>query len=96
MRSEGEQKILNECSRLIANSIILYNATILSQLLSEAEKKGNIEEAEIIKKISPIAWQHINLYGRYLFHQRSAMVNIEELVTSLKIDKRYLTKSNSA
>ena len=32
-KTEGEQQIWNECGRLIANCIIFYNATILSNLL---------------------------------------------------------------
>ena len=33
-------------------------------LLTQVEK---LEEAEVIKSISPIAWRHVNLLGRFEF-----------------------------
>ena len=66
-KNEHEQQIWQECSRLITNCIIIYNATILSNLLAYRESVGDIEGAAALKKVSPVAWQHINLYGRYEF-----------------------------
>ena len=40
-KTEQEQQIWNECSRLITNCIIYYNATILSSLLAHKEKSGD-------------------------------------------------------
>jgi hypothetical protein len=79
-KTEYEQQIWNECSRLIANCIIYYNATILSNLLSYKEKTGNIHDAELLKQISPIAWQHINLHGRYEFRNQQEHINIDTIV----------------
>jgi len=39
-KTEQEQQIWNECSRLITNCIIYYNATILSNLLEYKENNG--------------------------------------------------------
>ena len=39
-KTEHEQQIWNECSRLITNCIIYYNATILSDLLRLKEQEG--------------------------------------------------------
>ena len=64
-RTEYEQLLWSECSRLIANCIIYYNATILSHLLAHKENTGDKYGAELVKEVSPVAWQHINLYGRY-------------------------------
>ena len=33
-----------------------------------------------LKQVSPVAWQHINLYGRYEFNQRPAPLNIETII----------------
>jgi len=82
-RTEYEQQIWNECGRLIANCIIYYNVAILSNLLSHKEKTGNIQDAEIIKEISPIAWQHINLHGRYEFNKPTENINIDTIVQEL-------------
>ena len=37
----------------------------------------------LLKQVSPIAWQHINLYGRYEFNKRSEFINIYEIVQEL-------------
>jgi hypothetical protein len=42
---------------LCDQSIIYYQGCILSALLAQKEKEGKQEEAEIIKRISPVAWQ---------------------------------------
>ncbi len=82
-RTEYEQQIWNECGRLIANCIIYYNAAILSNLLSYKEKTNNIQDAEMIKQISPIAWQHINLHGRYEFSKQTENINMDAIIQEL-------------
>ncbi|MBM3282721.1 Tn3 family transposase, partial [Candidatus Gottesmanbacteria bacterium] len=82
-KTEYEQQIWNECSRLIANCIIYYNVAILSNLLSYKEKTGSIQEIEQVKRISPIAWQHINLHGRYEFSKQTGSINIDTIVQEL-------------
>ena len=49
---------------------IFYNASLLSRPLEHKEKTRDTRGgAEVVKKISPIAWQNINLYGRYEFQK---------------------------
>ncbi len=86
-RTETEQEIWNECSRLIANCIIHYNATILSNLLTHYESIGDTENAERIKQISPVAWQHINLYGRYEFQKKTDPINLSEIIRKIVGEK---------
>lgn len=68
-KSELEQQLWSECGRLIANCILYYNASILSTVLAHRESSGNVEGIEVLKQISPMAWQHINLYSRYSYTQ---------------------------
>ena len=82
-RTEYEQLLWSECSRLITNCIIYYNATILSHLLAHKENTGDKYGADLVKEVSPVAWQHINLYGRYEFRQQPAPVDVEEIVREL-------------
>ena len=82
-RTEYEQLLWSECSRLIANCIIYYNASILSHLLAHKENTGDKCGADLVKEVSPVAWQHINLYGRYEFRQQPAPVDVEEIVREL-------------
>ena len=51
-KSEHEQQIWGECSRLITNCIIFYNATLLSHLLEHTETTGDGEAAALLKQVS--------------------------------------------
>lgn len=82
-RTEYEQQLWNECSRLITNCIIYYNATILSNLLSHKEKTGDNQGTDLLKQISPIAWQHINLHGRYEFSKGPEHISIDDIIHEL-------------
>ena len=67
VRSQQEQELWNECARLLANAVVHYNGMLLSAVLKELEKKGNKRAIEVLSRISPLSWQHINFYGRYRF-----------------------------
>ncbi|KIP27934.1 tn3 transposase DDE domain protein [Bacillus thuringiensis serovar morrisoni] len=83
-KTEQDQHIWNECSRLLSNCIVYYNASILSNLLIKSKDTGIV--MKILQYISPIAWQHINFYGRYEFSKSPTVVNIEEILESIKKD----------
>ena len=70
VHTEAEQQIWNECSRLIANAVIYYNAAISSRVLEQKQAASDDEMVGILKGISPVAWQHVNLYGRFEFNKR--------------------------
>ena len=80
----AEQNIWNECARFITNSIIYYQAYILSALLTQKENEGKKEEVDLIKRISPIAWQNVNLLGRFEFHKSQTVVNIDEMISLIE------------
>ena len=83
VKTELEQQIWNECSRLITNSIIYYNASLLSELLKSKEKSGEHDSVELIKMLSPVAWRHINLYGRYEFNRPNLPIDMTQIVDDL-------------
>ena len=82
-KSEHEQQIWGECARLLTNCIIYYNTMILSNLLDYQEAAGDVQGAALLKHVSPVAWQHINLYGRYEFRKGPETININEIVQEL-------------
>jgi TnpA family transposase len=84
-RTEGDQQIWGECSRLLTNCIIYYNAVILSQLLETKLADADETQAQRLARVSPIAWRHINFQGRYNFRQISQVPDIDELVEKLKL-----------
>lgn len=82
-KSEYEQNIWNEAARLITNCLLYYNLTLLSELSKEKERNNQFKEIEIIKQISPTAWQHINFMGRYEFNKPTEKINVSEIVKEL-------------
>ncbi|GAW47283.1 Tn3 transposase DDE domain protein [Photobacterium damselae subsp. piscicida] len=86
VKSEIEQHILHECTRLLANAIIYFNAELLSGLIT-GESPDSILTPEQIKKISPVAWQHINFYGRFEFSDLGASFNVDEFMQTVDFNK---------
>ena len=82
-KTEYEQQLWGECSRLITNSIIYYNASLLSQVLAYKEKGEDSEGRAWLKQISPVAWQHVNFYGRYEFNKRPEPIDMDTIVSQL-------------
>jgi TnpA family transposase len=82
-KTEHEQQLWEACSRLLTNCIIYYNATILSHLLTHKESTGDVQGAALLKQVSPVAWQHINLYGRYEFSRWPEAINMQAIIQEL-------------
>lgn len=59
--------ITNQCGRLIANVVIAYNSILLSTLLERHINTDAQKAKRALQNISPVAWQHIQFLGRYLF-----------------------------
>ena len=82
VKTELEQQIWDECSRLVSNCIIFYNISILSEMHEHYIKEGKHEDAELLKKISPVAWRHINLRGKFKFKQDHS-INFDKIMDKL-------------
>ena len=70
---------------LLANAIIYYNTSLLSVLLEREEQTGNEEAIQLIKKVSPIAWQHIHIYGSYQFSMNGFDAEIEKIASDIQV-----------
>ncbi len=79
MQTEAEQQIWNECSRLIANAIIHYNTALLSRVYEQKRAASDDVAMALIAGMSPVAWQHINLFGAFEFTPGGANVDIDAL-----------------
>jgi TnpA family transposase len=82
-KTEQEQQIWGECARLITNAIIYYNASILSHLLAYRQSIGDLEGIAQLKQVSPVAWQHVNLHGRFQFSDQPQLINMESIIRTL-------------
>ncbi len=78
-------EISNQCARLIANAIIYYNSAILSRLLAKYGTSPSPKILAMIKKISPAAWRHIHLNGRYTFRDSGQMIDLDAIVAELSL-----------
>ena len=79
VKTEAEQQIWNECSRLIANAIIYYNTLLLSRVYEQKLAAGDLEAIKVLKSTSPVAWRDVNLIGNFDFTTSSTPVDIEVL-----------------
>ena len=77
--SGTEQQIWNECSRLIANAVIHYNTAPLSRIHARKQAAGDLAAIEILRHISPVAWQRIDLFGRFERAQTGTLVDLDAL-----------------
>jgi TnpA family transposase len=75
--------ISNECGRLLANVVIAYNSILLSSLFDRYQMEGNEKALVMLKKISPVAWQHIRFLGHYAFREKHFPIDINALLANI-------------
>ena len=81
VKTEAEQQIWNECSRLITNAIIYYNMALLSKVYEQKCAAGDQQAIDLLRAISPVARQHVNLFGAIEFSPRVSTVDLDALAT---------------
>lgn len=81
--TDEEQELWNECSRLLVNAILYYNMILLSEAVARREQRGDTTGAEHLKMVSPMAWTHVNFYGRYSFSEEPLDVPIDGFVETM-------------
>jgi len=74
--------ITNQCGRLIATVIIAYNSIVLSALLERYAAAGDQKAITLLRKISPVAWQHVHFLGRYLFRGNRQPIDLAALLAN--------------
>jgi TnpA family transposase len=74
--------ITNQCGRLIASVIIAYNSILLSALLERYQSADDQAAVLRLRKISPVAWQHIHFLGRYLFRGNRHPIDLDALLAA--------------
>jgi len=82
-KTEMELIINNECARLLAICIIFYNAYLLSGIYEYCKSKGMLDECEKIIRLSPVAWQHISLVGKYEFTTSVELPKLDTVMAQL-------------
>ena len=83
-KTEQEQIIFKESARLVANIIIYYNSFVLSQFYKQKLKQGQHKQIDALKRVSPIAWTNVNLYGKYELNDITSSTSINQIVDMVK------------
>jgi len=78
VKTEHEQQIWSECSRLLCSCIIYYNSYILSELIKHKKEDEKID----FSRISPVAWRHVNIHGIYNF-STDINIDIDSIINAL-------------
>jgi TnpA family transposase len=94
VKTEAEQQIWNDCSRLIANAIVYYNTLLLSRVYEQKLAADDQEAINILKGISPVAWRNINLIGNFDFTSSAPQVDLDTLA-ALYQDQDFWNRSMS-
>jgi hypothetical protein len=51
--------------------------------LEERRAAGDLAGVAQLSQVAPVAWQHINFYGRYEFTNRVVPIDVEQAVAAL-------------
>jgi len=57
---------------------------ILSKLYDRYTAENNQKALKVLKKISPVAWQHIHFQGRLTFSDE-ALINLDDMVKKIDL-----------
>ncbi len=79
-RTDLDVAVSNHCGRLIANVVIAYNSMLLSGLLSRNLATGNEKALDLLRRISPAAWQHLHFLGHYAFRDKGRPIDLESIL----------------
>jgi hypothetical protein len=52
-----------------------------------AYRESHGQDSDVLKQISPVAWQHVNLYGRYEFNKQQESVDMDAIIHNLNQSK---------
>lgn len=84
-QNDLELEISNQCGRLLSSVIIYYNSALLSRLLQKYEANGNTRGLESLRRLSPVAWQHIFLNGHYTFVSEGGELDLDAMIEGLAL-----------
>jgi hypothetical protein len=57
----------------------------LSGILNRYQAAGNQKALELLKRISPVAWQHIHFLGHYAFRDTQHPIDLEAILACVNL-----------
>jgi TnpA family transposase len=85
-RTDLDVAVSKHCGRLIANIVIAYNSMLLSELLARTLTAGNEKALEMLRRISPAAWQHLHFLGHYAFRDKGKPIDLEAILAGIDLE----------
>lgn len=82
-RTDLDVAVSNHCGRLIANIVIAYNSMLLSGLLDRYLAMGNEKALDLLRRISPAAWQHLHFLGHYAFRDKRKPIDLKAVLAGI-------------
>ncbi len=82
-RTDLDVAVSNHCGRLIANVVIAYNSILLSGVLGRYLTTGNEKALDLLRRISPAAWQHLHFLGHYAFRDKQNPIDLEAILAGI-------------
>jgi TnpA family transposase len=82
-RTDLDVAISNQCGRLTANVVIAFNSILLSGLLGRHLATGNEKALDLLRRISPAAWQHLHFLGHYAFRDKRNLIDLEAILSEI-------------
>ncbi|MGH1472500.1 MAG: Tn3 family transposase [Cellvibrionaceae bacterium] len=79
-KSDAEIDMWYECSRLMANCIIYFNAVVLTYVLQGYQRQGKGELIDAMGRISPVAWNHMLMGGKYAFDHLKDTPDLQSMI----------------
>jgi len=69
--------------RKTTNVVIAYNSMLLSGLLNRYLATGNEKAVDLLRRISPAAWQHLHFLGHYAFRDKRHPIDLEAILAGI-------------
>lgn len=82
-KSDAEIDMWYECSRLMANCIIYFNSVVLNYVLEGYKRQGKDELIKQMAHISPVAWTHILMGGKYAFDHLKDTPDMQTMIKTM-------------
>lgn len=60
------------CLNILINTVVIWNTVYLQKAIEYKKENGGLDES-LLTHISPLNWNHIQLYGRYYYKAESSL-----------------------
>lgn len=69
-----EQLQRASCLNILLNVVVIWNTVYLTRAIEHKRQTSGLDDS-LLKHISPLNWNHIQLYGKYYFNEASSLEN---------------------